>query len=259
MNTYQILEIPWSVYENSSGKAIYYPASSDTWLILQPWLGSSAQKSLMVNDLVTQFRDRCHMLCVDHPYHGLDGDQSNPENFTLDLAWQKSLDALRYFLKSYEIKKIILVWNSLGFWTLNLAARKFWNDLRCLALLGKSWVTSYKAILDRLIQHYGDLEKVLLDFFKIENGVWSLQTSKKAPPVKIYEKFVRQVPHISDENPANIPMYAWHASDDPWIPINIMREFVGNWNTVFERNGWHDLDPSVHDEMWHHIISKFFK
>lgn len=95
-----------------------------------------------------------------------------------------------------------------------------------LALLGKSGIVSYRAILGRLMAQFGSAKdsqeayKKLLEHLKIgEDGWGEIRTNPQDSPAPIHRKLLETICILNERDATDTLVECWHGDRDEWTNI----------------------------------------
>lgn len=167
------------------------------------------------------------LAAIEHPGHGLNIDPDKKTIWTLQDCEDATLWVIQQILEERKPEKVILAGNSLGFWTLyNALAKCHGINPTILALLGKSGIVSYRAILGRLMAQFGSAKdsqeayKKLLEHLKIGEDGWGvIQINPQDPPIPIHQKLLETIYILNERDATDTLVECWHGERDEWSSI----------------------------------------
>lgn len=199
-------------------------------VITQVWLGATIEKSGFVGDIAanTERYGDYSVAAIEHPGHGLNIELGKRTIWTLQDCENATTWAIHQILEEKKPEKVILAGNSLGFWTLYNALAKALGVIHpeIIAILGKSGIVSYRAILGRLLAQFWSAqdsqqawEKLMTHLKIAEDGWGEIQTNPQDPPVPIHEHFLRTICILNERDAADTLVDCWHGERDEWSSI----------------------------------------
>lgn len=227
-------------------------------VIAQVWLGATIDQSKFVGDL----RDNADtygnysLAAIEHPGHGLNNNPDKKTIWTLQDCEEATLWAIHQILEEKKPEKVILAGNSLGFWTLyNALAKCHGINPTILALLGKSGIVSYRAILGQLLARYWSSQdgqkawqKLMEDFKMGDDGWWVIQINPQDPPIPIHRNLLETICILNERDSTDTLVECWHGDRDEWS--NIAEMEAHNWGEITvhrQREMSHSLCHSGND------------
>lgn len=198
-------------------------------VIAQVWLGATIDQSRFIGDLhdnADRYWDYS-LAAIEHPGHGLNINWDKKAIWTLQDCEDATLWAIHQILEDKKPEKVILAGNSLGFWTLyNALAKVHWMNPAILALLGKSGIVSYRAILGRLLaqrwsaQNGQQAWQKLMEDLKMGKDGWGvIQTTPQDPPVPIHKHLLDIICILNERDATDTLVECWHGDRDEWSSI----------------------------------------
>lgn len=210
----------------------FYPGSKtpENLVIAQVWLGATIDKpDWFISDLCEN-ADRYwdySVAAIEHPGHGLNINPNKKTIWTLQDCEEATLWAIHQILEDKKPEKVILAGNSLGFWTLyNALAKCHGINPTILALLGKSGIVSYRAILGQLLARYWssqDWQKAwqkLMEDLKMGKDGWGvIQINPQDPPIPIHRNLLETICTLNERDSTDTLVECWHGDRDEWTNI----------------------------------------
>ncbi len=232
-------------------------------VIAQVWLGATIDKP---NWFISDLRENADrywdfsLFAVEHPGHDL--NKTSPDEkiiWTLQDCEKATQHALNHILSQTETKKLIAVGNSLGFWALFNAIAKWATgmDPRFLGLLGKSWITSYFAVLGKILQKFWSEHdqpgawKKFMEHIRMDEktGWWEWQVNPGDPVVPIHRDLINLISGLIERTAIiGQPVETWQWELDTYCSAAEMRTH-NEWRIVVheQKHLGHSLCHSGND------------
>lgn len=216
----------------------------------QVWLGEVIEGHQFIRSLEKETEKWAFSLAtLNHPLHAPSNIRTDSPEFKLALCRASTRRALQKILWISEVKKVVWIGYSLGFWSIFQALSTMDKDPKIKGILAKSGIHSYERILLRFLGKYGYPQNKpqawaqLFKEFQMDETSWIWQMPVLPDnPIPMHRNFLRWARNLKEQSWCPYDLECWHGTYDHWSTPEDITTLSPRKIHTFEL--WHSLRPN---------------